>query len=98
MLSDTLKKQYQWGALLDKGYIGAQKFGQFIVTTRRKPKKVLSPAEIRCNAKIEHNRVIVEIYFGCMKKLWGYMELHFCLDPRNFNHFSSSVLGLLITM
>ena len=87
MSMDILEKQYQWGALLDKGYIGAQKFRQFIVPSKRKPKKALSPAEICHNTKIKHDRVIVKNYFGCMKKLWGYMELCFCLDMKKYNDF-----------
>ena len=92
MSVDTLEEQYQWGALLDKGYIGAQKFGQFIVPSKRKPKKTLGPADIRRNAKIEHDRVIIDNYFGRMKKLWGYMDLHFQLDQKNTMPSSSSVL------
>ena len=94
MLVDALKEQYQWGALLDKGYIGAQKYGRFIVPSKRKPKKTLSPAESRRNAKIKHNRVIVENYFGRMKKLWGYMDLQFRLDPKKYNAFFKFCVGL----
>ena len=57
-------------------------------------KKMLSPAESQCNAKIEHDRVIVKNYFGCMKKLWGYMDLQFRLDPKKYNAFFKFCVGL----
>ena len=94
MSVDALEEKYQWGALLDKGYIGAQKFGQFIVPSKPKPKKTLSPADIWRNAKIKHDRVIVENYFGQMKKLWGYMDLQFRLDPKKYNAFFKFCVNL----
>ena len=29
-----------------------------------------------------------------MKKLWKYMDLHFCLDPKKYNHFFKLCVGL----
>ena len=94
MSVDAIEKQNQWGAMMDKGYVGAAKLGRFIVPKKRKPGKKLSDADKRRNNKIEADRAIVENFFGRMKCLWDFMERCYRLDERKYNAFFKMCVGL----
>lgn len=67
-LVEIYKKE--WGMLLDKAYISATNLIRAIIPTK---KKDLSIIERRRNDKIASDRVIVENFYGRMKKLFKIM-------------------------
>ena len=69
MTVDHLDENEMWGAMMDKGYEGARKFGRFIMPKKKTKKRELDATDKRRNGRIKNDRVMVENFFGRLKTL-----------------------------
>lgn len=91
---DHLDEQYYWAAIMDRGYEGAPKLGRFITPKKKSARRDLDHDDLRKNDNIEHDRVIVENYFGRNKGLWGAAERRYRLEDDMYGKYMQFCFGL----
>eukprot|EP01105_Mastigella_eilhardi_P016058 TRINITY_DN3680_c0_g1_i15.p1 TRINITY_DN3680_c0_g1~~TRINITY_DN3680_c0_g1_i15.p1 ORF type:complete len:313 (+),score=26.10 TRINITY_DN3680_c0_g1_i15:100-1038(+) len=73
-----------WLQILDSGYMGDAhtNFGRVVL---RKPSSMRDQQERDCNAECARIRVVVEQFFGRLKKLWGITVTPYRFDHTHFD-------------
>lgn len=75
-------------ALFDKGYIGANRIIVDPVMPIKKPyHREYTEQEIDHNNRVAHDRIIVERWFGRMKRIWKIMFECFPLKTAKYNYY-----------
>ena len=75
-------------ALFDKGYIGVAAIIAEAKLPIRKPRnRDLNQQELDYNNRIGHDRIIVERWFGRLKRIWRIMFVCFPLKIEKYKHF-----------
>lgn len=82
--------------LFDKGYVGVDKdnYPEAIVLKKNPRGQKLQPKEKGKNDSIEHDRIIVENYFGRLKTLWPVTQIGFRGNPEILRIFTLICVGL----
>lgn len=78
-----------WAAIGDKGYQGAANHIRMVTPYKKLPGRNLTPNQIIFNQKLAADRIIVENYFGRMKKLWNIVSKTFLWDEDLYDNIFS---------
>ncbi|KAE9275522.1 hypothetical protein PF008_g29332 [Phytophthora fragariae] len=87
--------QNDWAVLVDKGYQGLQDEFRTIQPKKRAARGPPLTADERSESdRISHDRVLVESYFGRLKKLWGVCSHKWVWDRQTYNMFFRMCVAL----
>lgn len=65
--------EQSWATLVDMGYQGSGEFMRTIQPKRKPRNDILSNEDVLRNKRVSSDRIVVEMYFGRLSKLWAIM-------------------------
>ncbi|RHY91824.1 hypothetical protein DYB37_011196 [Aphanomyces astaci] len=94
--NDALRDKFpsQWSVLADKGYQGIQEYVRGLTPVKRPRHGHLTMEQERANAKWSSDRVIVENFFGRLKRLWGLVSDKYTWKKDECNMYFQTCVAL----